>query len=70
MSEANGNHTTSEQIWLTTDSAVPFWTAAFTAIALVGAFLWWPIAVFGAVVALVLVLKWSAMSRRETAELP
>lgn len=69
MSETNGDNATTEQIWLTPDSAVPFWTAAFVTVALVGVFLWWPVALFGAVVTFGLALKWAAMSRRETAEL-
>lgn len=68
MSEQHETQT--EQIWLPADSSIPFWTAAFALVTLIGIFLWWPVAVIGAVITLGLLVKWSKVQAAENSELP
>lgn len=70
MSESNGTPATTEQIWLTPDSAIPFWTAVFVMITVMGAFLWWPVTLIGAIITVGLIVKWASNQRHETSELP
>ncbi len=59
-----------EQIWLTPSSAVPFWTAVFAMITLVGGFLWWPIAAIAGAIALGLLIRWTRQEASDNSELP
>lgn len=59
-----------EAIHLPDPSFLPVLTALGITIALVGVVLSWFVCGIGAVIALISILKWTAATRRETAQLP
>lgn len=57
-------------IWLTRPSVKPVWLALTILGALAGLFAFWPLLVFSAAAALLIVLSWAAEARAESDELP
>lgn len=70
MTSKQASQTDVTQIWLVPDSSTPFWSAFVLMIMLMGAFLYWPIAVIALVALVILIAKWVKRSRAENHELP